>query len=124
MSRSIRLGVVLIFVSIAGCSGSDTPALDPQARAAKLVPADPKLAETYRQSCRPCHASGLNAAPLAGNRRDWNLRLEKGVTRMRQSVIKGTPNMPAGGGCPQCTPQELTALIQFLAGRGAGVVEP
>lgn len=111
-------------MSIAGCTGNDAPAIDPAVRAAKLLPADPKLTELYRQSCQPCHASGLNAAPLTGNRRDWNLRLEKGVTRMRQSVIKGTPNMPAGGNCSQCTSQEMTALIQFLAGRGAGVMEP
>lgn len=115
---------VLTLVFLSACSGPEAAVMTPAARAAKLLPADRRLASLYEQSCRKCHATGLNAAPLTGNGRDWNLKLEKGPVRMSQSVERGTEHMPPGGDCKACDRTDILALIQFMVGRSSSVMAP
>ena len=119
----VAAALSILALALSACSGSDAQPLDLATRAAKLLPANERLATLYAQSCRQCHASGVNAAPLTGNPRDWNIRLEKGLVRMSQSVQRGTEHMPAGGNCKTCSREDVVALIGFMAGRGGSVIE-
>lgn len=104
----------------AGCTRegkATTPSHDAVARASTATPADPRLADLYRQSCRACHAVAGTGAPLTADRAAWDERWEKGPDALRSSTIRGLNGMPAGGQCFACTPQDYDALIRFMAGK-------
>ena len=126
MTRRLRacvLGLALAAL-LSGCAGESeatTPSPDAVERAAASTPADPRIADLYRQSCRACHAVAASGAPLTGDRQAWNQRWGKGADALRSSTIRGLNGMPPGGQCFACTPQDYDALIRFMAGREKGL---
>jgi cytochrome c5 len=105
---------------LSGCArGSDAsaPSKSEIEQAATATPADPRLADLYRQSCRACHAVAGSGAPLTSDRDAWAKRWEKGAEALRSSTIRGLNGMPPGGQCFACTPQDYDALILFMTGR-------
>ena len=117
--RALLASAALVTV-LNGCtrdSDATTPSQSEIERAAAATPADPRLAELYRQSCRACHAVPGSGAPLTGDRDAWDKREEKGAEALRSSTIRGLNGMPPGGQCFACTPQDYDALIRFMAGR-------
>ncbi|MGH8178920.1 MAG: c-type cytochrome [Steroidobacter sp.] len=91
--------------------------VDVEQRARELEPADPHLAELYRQSCRACHTVAGSGAPLTGHRAAWDERWRKGLDALRSNTIRGLNGMPAGGQCFACSAQDYDGLIEFMAGR-------
>ena len=107
----------LLAMALAACGDAEAPprALT-EAESAALSPADPRLATLYEGSCKACHTVKDAQAPLAGDRVAWDPRWAKGEDALLASAIGGIKGMPAGGQCFECTPDDLKALIRFMAG--------
>ena len=97
-----------------GCDeGPDSQTLLMNAQNA--IPKDAHIASIYQRSCRACHAVDESTAPLVGDQKAWQPRLEKGMDTLLNSVINGYAGMPPFGMCMDCNAQEFEALIQFIA---------
>jgi cytochrome c5 len=108
----------LLTLLLAACSGAGAPPKPlSEAESATLAPADARLASLYEGSCKACHTVKDAKAPLTGDRTVWDARWAKGEGTLLASAIGGMGNMPAGGQCFECSPEDLAALIRFMAGR-------
>jgi|ETNmetMinimDraft_9_1059917.scaffolds.fasta_scaffold33870_2 cytochrome c5 len=65
-------------------------------------------------SCTGCHSSGVLGAPIAGNKTDWEPRLERGITELLKTAKLGKGAMPPKGTCATCSDAELQAAIEFM----------
>jgi len=78
------------------------------------------------KNCKVCHAIGLANAPKldASAKADWEARLAGGYDAVLASAIKGKGGMPARGGDPTLTDDEISAAIkQMLSTVGVEVAE-
>lgn len=66
------------------------------------------------QACAACHASGLMESPRIGNARDWAPRLEKGMDTLYANAINGINMMPARGGNPSLSDDEVKAAVDYM----------
>jgi cytochrome c5 len=66
------------------------------------------------QACAACHASGLMDSPRIGNARDWAPRLEQGMDTLYANAINGINMMPARGGNPKLTDEEVKAAVDYM----------
>lgn len=113
-SSGFMSGVVLALAALlAGCNEQATSSA--VLRDARALPADAVLAQLYGSSCQQCHASAAAGAPLTGDITAWAPRLEKGMERLLDNTINGIQGMPPMGQCVQCTVEEFSALIEFMA---------
>jgi cytochrome c5 len=87
------------------------------ARAATMLPADPRLAGLYRASCQNCHGHPESGAPPAGYHFAWDPRWAQGLPTLLSHTIGGYNGMPAGGQCFACTQTDYRSLIRFMAAR-------
>ena len=71
--------------------------------------------ENYQKSCFACHGLGAAGAPKTHDVAAWQPRIDKGMDVMVASVKNGLNAMPATGLCADCTDEEYTALIEFMA---------
>ncbi|WP_046166342.1 c-type cytochrome [Chromobacterium vaccinii] len=115
-------GMVLAgLVVLAGCGrGEVKPQAADLQRAETLRPMDAQLARKYERSCLICHGNQASQAPLAGFAPAWEARLEKGMPLLLTHVRDGLNAMPARGYCNDCSDQEFTRLIAFMADGGPG----
>jgi cytochrome c5 len=106
------------FLVLTACG--DVPVAEPltEAQSAALRPADARLAQLYEGSCKACHTVQASLAPLSGDRAAWDPRWAQGEPALLAATIQGKGGMPAGGQCFECTPDDLKALIRFMAARG------
>jgi cytochrome c5 len=103
-------------VALAGCeklSSTASPVSEAQSR--QLRPPEPEIAAIYDRSCRSCHTLAATGAPLTGDKAAWAPRLDKGMDVLLGSVVNGFGGMPPFGLCMDCSAQQFTALIQFMA---------
>jgi cytochrome c5 len=111
----------LLFIpvlALAACGPAEAPPEPLTAeQSAALSPKDPRLAQLYAGSCKACHTVKDSLAPLTGDRTLWDPRWAKGEAALLSAAIQGKGGMPAGGQCFECTPDDLKALIKFMAGR-------
>ena len=114
----MRLLLLIPMVMLAAC-GQAEPPLKPltEQQSAALAPKDPRLAQLYAGSCKACHTVRDSLAPLSGDRTLWDPRWAQGEEALLASAIQGKGGMPAGGQCFECSPDDLKALIRFMAGR-------
>lgn len=128
--KSFRYPSVALVICIALSACSKKTDLDRQSwrllkpsqtdiqQAEVLKPKDPKLALVYDRSCSTCHSLIDSKAPLVGHKSVWDLLIkEKGVNGLLMSAKNGYQNMPSMGFCADCSDEQLTALILFMAAR-------
>lgn len=71
--------------------------------------------DVYGALCASCHDTGLNDAPLAGDNAAWAVRFkERGLDGLHTSSIKGRNLMPAKGGDPRLTDEEVMNTVDFI----------
>lgn len=70
-------------------------------------------AEVYQNACMACHAAGVLDAPKleAGA---WDDRIHKGLDGLTTSAINGINNMPARGGNPAITDEEMKNAVAYM----------
>jgi len=88
-------------------STSDTPvaAASTAARSGK---------EVYAAVCQACHATGVAGSPKFGDKKAWEPRVATGLDALINSATNGKGAMPARGGNPAVTDDELKATIIYM----------
>lgn len=71
--------------------------------------------DVYGGLCASCHDTGLNDAPLVSDKGAWEQRLaERGIDGLHNSSINGRDLMPAKGGDPRLTDEEVKNTVYFM----------
>ena len=82
---------------------------------ASAAPAAPKSGEeVYNTACAACHGTGVLNAPKFRDNASWGERLAKGIDGLLASAIQGQGQMPARGGVPTLSDDELRGAIEHM----------
>lgn len=84
-------------------------------QAQSLTPKSSELNAIYQRSCVACHANSNTQAPLVGDSKAWQPRLDKGMETLLEHVVSGYAGMPPFGLCMDCSEAEFEQLILFMA---------
>ena len=71
--------------------------------------------EVYKSVCMMCHAAGLMAAPKFGDKAQWEPRIAQGYNTLVTHAVKGIRNMPAKGGNPSLSDDEVAGAVKYMA---------
>ncbi|HJV96758.1 MAG TPA: c-type cytochrome, partial [Albitalea sp.] len=74
--------------------------------------------------CAKCHQDGKEGAPKIGDRPAWIPRLQKGLDPLVASAIHGHGAMPARGGMPDLSDQEIRGAIVYMFNYGLPAARP
>jgi cytochrome c5 len=66
------------------------------------------------QVCALCHGTGMMGSPKLGKVSDWAPRIEKGVDTLYSSAINGFNMMPARGGRPDLSDDDIKAAVDHM----------
>ena len=81
--------------------------------------------QVYTSVCSSCHGSGLAGAPKLGNKNDWTTRISKGWNTLAMHAIHGYDAMPAKGGAPDLSDDEVKRAVAYMGNSaGATFTEP
>jgi len=67
----------------------------------------------YQQACELCHATGIAEAPIPGDTA-WSERLVSGRDALVASAVNGKGTMPAKGGQPQLSDDEVRLAVDYM----------
>ena len=70
--------------------------------------------DVYNQACAMCHVPGLANAPKFGDTDAWGPRVKTGREALLTSVLKGKGAMPAKGGNPKLSDEDVGAALDFM----------
>ncbi len=70
--------------------------------------------QVVQGQCAKCHQEGLEGAPRIGDRVAWIPRLKKGLDSLVASAIHGHGGMPARGGLPDLSDEEIRGAIVHM----------
>ncbi|MEN3111250.1 c-type cytochrome [Uliginosibacterium paludis] len=95
--------------------------IQPVARVEMAAPAPvaestgPKSAEDIvAQVCSACHGTGAAGAPKIGDKAAWAPRIAQGMDTLVQHALQGKGAMPAKGGNPALSDDEVKAAVALL----------
>ncbi|MDP2247061.1 MAG: c-type cytochrome [Nitrosomonadales bacterium] len=71
--------------------------------------------QTYQAVCAMCHTAGLMNAPKLGDKDAWAPRIAQGKGTLVEHAIKGIRMMPAKGGNPGLSDDEVTNAVVYMA---------
>ncbi|OOG21806.1 cytochrome c class I [Thioalkalivibrio denitrificans] len=71
-------------------------------------------AEVYQAVCAACHDTGAADAPVKGDEGVWGERLGQGLDTVVRHAIEGIGAMPARGGNPNLSDEEVRASVVYL----------
>ena len=81
--------------------------------------------ETYKAVCSNCHATGLNKAPMLGDKKQWGKLIKEGQAHITSDGYYGVRAMPAKGGKPDLSVPEFASAVVYMANQtGANWSEP
>lgn len=66
------------------------------------------------QVCALCHSTGMMSAPKLGKASDWAPRIEKGIDTLYSNAINGLNMMPARGGRPDLSDDDVKAAVDHM----------
>ena len=102
----VNIGTVPAVAVAQSAAQTETPQADAQQAAA-----DP--AETYNTVCAVCHATGVAAAPIYGDKATWASRLGD-VEALYTNSLKGKGAMPPKGGRPDLSDEAIKAAVDYM----------
>lgn len=84
--------------------------------AAKAARAPYTGEQVLANSCNACHAAGVLEAPKNGDKSAWAARAAAagGLEGLTASAIKGKNAMPARGGNPDLTDDEIKSAVELM----------
>lgn len=106
---------------IAEAPAAEAKAAEPVAqKVAAATPAAPAAAgksgeEVYKSVCAMCHAAGLMNAPKFGDKAQWEPRIKQGYQTLVTHANKGIRSMPAKGGNPSLSDDEVAGAVKYMA---------
>ncbi len=68
----------------------------------------------YDRACKKCHRSGVDDAPILGDKAAWNPLLGAGMDALYKSVIEGKGEMQPRANKPELTDEELKAGVDYM----------
>lgn len=74
----------------------------------------------YKETCATCHATGIANAPKIDDKAAWEPRMENGIDGLVKTAIAGKGAMPARGGNPAITDEEMKEIILYMT-KSAGI---
>jgi cytochrome c5 len=77
-----------------------------------------------QNQCAKCHQTGTDGAPKIGDRPAWTPRMSKGLDALIASAVNGHGPMPARGGMPDLSDQEIRGAILYMFNHGLPAVKP
>ncbi|MBI1261612.1 MAG: cytochrome c5 family protein [Rhizobiales bacterium] len=101
-------GMAGLLLGLAACDDNTKSALAP-------VTLDARLSDIYSQSCMGCHTVPDSGAPQSHNIAAWAPRLKKGDDVLLDHMVNGFNGMPPLGQCFDCSAEDLTTLMHFMA---------
>lgn len=70
--------------------------------------------EVYERVCAACHDTGVTGAIKLSDKATWKKHIHHGTGHMVESVVKGKGAMPARGGDPNLTDEEIEAAVHYI----------
>ncbi len=81
--------------------------------------------EVVEAACAACHASGVLNSPKIGETVVWKARIAQGLETLTKHAIEGIRTMPARGGNPDLTDNEVAKAVVYMANQsGANFAAP
>jgi cytochrome c5 len=80
--------------------------------------------EVVKSVCSMCHAAGLMEAPKIGDQGQWSPRIAQGYETLVKHAIEGIRNMPAKGGNPALSDNEIAAAVANMANAAGANFDP
>jgi len=71
--------------------------------------------EVYNGVCMMCHATGMMQSPKFGDASAWEPRIAQGYDTLLEHAIKGYNMMPAKGGNPGLSDEEVASAVKHMA---------
>lgn len=129
------IGIVLLVQLVTSGPHADPNALTPDSVAARIQPvghvefgaggaaggaaAGGRSGEEIVQAvCATCHQAGVAGAPKIGDEAAWAPRIKQGLKALLHSAMAGKNAMPAKGGNPSLTDDEVARAVVYLANQG------
>ena len=100
---TLRSVVITAAVGLSACSTSD-----PDIAAGEAV---------FNQTCKVCHAGGINGAPIVGNKKMWQARADQGLDTLVSHATQGFGLMPARGGNESLSDEQIRQAVKYLLSR-------
>ena len=92
---------------------------------AGTTPAAARGSEAIVQAkCAQCHQAGKDGAPRIGDRNAWTPHLAKGLDALVASAVHGHGPMPARGGMPELSDQQIRGAILYMFSYGLPEIPP
>jgi len=118
----ILAAAAILAVATLGCSKKEEtpPAPAPAQTTAPAPAAEPMKApagggaEVYQAHCASCHAEGVAGAPKTGDKDAWSAKIAAGMEQLVQNAINGIGSMPAKGGNPNLSDEEVRAAVEYM----------
>ena len=73
--------------------------------------------EVFKAQCAACHTSGAAGAPKVGDAGAWGARIAQGYDTVVKHAIEGLRAMPAKGGNPSLSDDEMKAAVDYIVGK-------
>lgn len=70
--------------------------------------------DTYHKACAACHQGGFGGAPSIRDIASWEVRRKKGVAALIHNAISGVGAMPAKGGNPNISDEDIAAAVNYM----------
>jgi cytochrome c5 len=70
--------------------------------------------DIYERVCSACHDNGVAGAIKITDKATWRSHIHHGIDHMVESVVKGKGTMPARGGDPNLTDEEIEAAVHYI----------
>lgn len=129
MYFSIALAVVLIVLvvpfSMTGKGARSVTTDDVEARIAPVAKIEMQAATgdaggvkdgktVFGTVCSACHGAGVMGAPKFGDKAAWAPRIAEGLPTLYSHALNGYKGMPARGGSPSLSDDEVKAGVQYM----------
>ena len=83
----------------------------------KNASGDQKAKQLYDVHCAGCHDMGAGGALKFGVASQWQDRLDsQGEEGLIYNAIHGYGNMPAMGGCYECSEDDIALIVKYMLG--------
>lgn len=102
-----------------GAPSAASEATAPAAPSAPVVAENELGKKMFNKTCAMCHAAGVGGAPKPGDKADWAPRIAQGKDTLYKHAMEGFNGskgaMPARGGAPSMTDDEVKAAVDYMA---------
>jgi len=71
-------------------------------------------AKVVTQVCAMCHATGMMSSPKLGDAKAWAPRIEQGIDTLYDHAMNGLNMMPARGGRPDLSDDDIKAAVDHM----------